>query len=224
MIKNKIKVFDVFGIFGGTFNPIHYGHLNIINKVIKMIRFKQIIFLPNYKPWYRCINIIENIEHRIKMIQLGIKNFNPYVDKNFFKIVFHKHYSIIETLFFYRKKYGFNQSLIFILGSDSLESINKWIEWECILNFCHLFVFPRYKKKYDFNQEIKCWIKKNQIFDINIFYFLPFGKIYLYDKKTLCNISSTEIRNLKIQNQNYYYKIPYSIFCYIRKNELFIKK
>ncbi|WP_367676457.1 adenylyltransferase/cytidyltransferase family protein [Buchnera aphidicola] len=64
---------SIYAIFGGSFDPIHYGHLNIINKIIKEIKLKEIIILPNYKPIYRNKSIT-NIIHRIKMIKYAISN------------------------------------------------------------------------------------------------------------------------------------------------------
>jgi nicotinate-nucleotide adenylyltransferase len=137
-------------IFGGNFDPIHYGHLYSAQNLAKEISIEKIIFLPNKNPPHREKSKTSIID-KLKMIKIAIHGYAlfqiSYLEtkqKNFFYT--------IDTLKKIREKIGYVRPLCFIIGEDNLQYFNLWKDWEKILSYSHLLICPRnHKKKIMFN-------------------------------------------------------------------------
>ncbi|CAL1328990.1 Nicotinate-nucleotide adenylyltransferase [Candidatus Providencia siddallii] len=213
-MKNILHTF-----FGGTFDPIHYGHIRPLENLAKQIGLNKINLLPNNitpnhkKPY-------ANYKQRIEMINLAIKN------RPLFKINLYEKKKItsytIDTLINLRKKIGIKQPIIFIIGEDLLFSINTWKKWDKILNNCHLLVYPRNCYKKINNLKIKNWLFKNLINDNKRLKYFPNGYIFLA-KTPLENISSTEIRQKIFLNKSCDSLTPKTVIQYIKQQNLYQK-
>lgn len=125
------------GVFGGSFNPPHKMHESIASQLIKRGLLDKVIFVPtsNFYPKAGLINDEERYEMLIKMTN----NIDEYVvsDCEFGKLTY-----TYQTLEYFQNKYPNNQ-IYFICGSDNLEQIDTWREWEKILGDYKLIVIPR---------------------------------------------------------------------------------
>nr|BET44619.1 MAG: nicotinate-nucleotide adenylyltransferase [Candidatus Aschnera chinzeii] len=209
----------ITAIFGGTFDPIHYGHLIPIERLAIQIGLKNIILIPNNQPTYR-IPPKTNIMQRLHMINLAIQNHPLFtIDTREIK---HKTFTnTIETLKSFRKEIGWNNSLIYIIGQDSLLSLYTWYKWSKILNFCHLIVCARpgymnIRKHFVINN----WINDHIIYNHNILHKTAYGYIY-FSHTPLLNISSTIIRNYKLNNYNFTSIMPSNVLKYIYKYNIY---
>lgn len=187
--------------FGGTFDPIHCGHLLPIQFVAKKIGLKKIILIPNYVSPKKILPK-SNIKERLHKIKIAIKN-NPLFSLDTREIKLLKPSYTVNTLLSIRKEIGWKKPLIFILGKDSLLSINTWYCWKKILNLCHLLVCnrPGYNTNL-LNQSMKKYLKEHTTNNLKILKNTPFGFIYL-EKTPLINISSSQIRNNKNIKKKY---------------------
>ncbi|HXK00569.1 MAG TPA: nicotinate (nicotinamide) nucleotide adenylyltransferase, partial [Buchnera sp. (in: enterobacteria)] len=179
---------SLYGILGGTFDPIHYGHIIPAKLLAKEITLKNIILLPNYIPLYRKESIT-CIKKRLQMIKIAIK------EESLFEIstleIKQKIFYTIDTLKYIRKKIGYNKPLCFIIGEDNLIFINQWKNWNTLLHFCHLLIFRRniYNKN-KMKPIIKKWIKKNTIKNYHLLHQYSSGLIF-FSNTPYINISST---------------------------------
>ena len=119
------------GILGGTFDPIHNGHLYLAKKVLQKLRLKKIIFIPTYlTPHKRNIKITSAL-HRYRMVKLAVSK-NKRFEVSDIEIRRKGRSYSADTLKLLKKKYGKSAEIFFITGSDSLKDINKWRNLETI--------------------------------------------------------------------------------------------
>lgn len=147
------KNINSIGILGGTFNPIHNGHINILKKAMEQYKnIDSFVLLPNNLPAYKDSFSIVDSKHRINMLKLVAEHMdNVLVSDIEIKRggVTYTYDTLCEI-----KKANPEIEIYFIIGSDSLMSITKWYRYKEVLKLCHLLVARR-EQDYD--------IIKNQI-------------------------------------------------------------
>lgn len=211
---------QAIALYGGTFDPIHYGHLRPVEALCALIGLKKVIWLPNNIPPHRPQPEASS-QQRLDMVRLALQPFPSFlVDTREIKKPAPSY--TIETLKDFRKEIGNKQSLAFIIGQDSLLSINTWFQWEQLLDVCHLLVCARPGYRADFpSARMEAWLKQHQTQQINDIHQLPAGKIFLADTP-LYNISATDIRARHKAGLDCHDLLPQSVEEYIDKHKLYI--
>lgn len=195
------------GILGGTFNPIHIGHLIIAQQCKEQLKLDKIIFIPNGNPPHKSKNIIDKY-HRFKMISLAIED-NKGLDISDIEIKKEEPSYTINTIL-ELKKDNINE-LFFIMGDDSLFNIKSWYKYNNLIEESNFIIFPREKTLdiSNYNQ----FISKELNADITKFNFISFP---------LINISSTLIRNMIEKKNSIKYLVPDKVINYIDSNKLYL--
>ena len=127
------------GLFGGTFNPVHMGHLIITEWIRERFALQKIIFIPAFLPPHKIKKNITDIKHRLAMLTLAIAD-NPYFEISDVEIREEKTAYTIDTLRILSKKY---KDLYFIIGEDSLRDFPTWKNPEEILEIANIVVACR---------------------------------------------------------------------------------
>jgi len=185
------------GIFGGTFNPIHIGHLILAEEFLSRFSLEKIFFVPSGIPPHKKDKFIVDKEHRYKMVLLAISDNENFVVSDFEKNKKELSYTYL-TLRYFKEKY-FNSKIYVLMGLDSLLEIKFWKNWEEILDDSKVVVFFRE----GYNEE-------------NLDPFIKDKVEYIDDFKI--NISSSDIRE-RIKN-----KKPFRYFLHPRVYEYIIHK
>ncbi|MFS1537863.1 MAG: nicotinate-nucleotide adenylyltransferase [Candidatus Phlomobacter fragariae] len=210
---------SIQALFGGTFDPIHYGHLLPVEALAKQVGLQQVILLPNHVQPHRP-QPEATVKQRLAMIKLAIKN-NPLfsIDTREFECTTPSY--TVETLLSFRQQIGRQKPLAFIIGQDSLLSIDSWFDWQQILDLCHLLVCarPGYTTYFP-TSSMQRWLKHHQVHDTEILSHKPYGTIYLADTPLL-NISATEIRQRKRDIKSCKDILPPAVLRYIDKHHLY---
>jgi len=142
----KLKMKKLHVIFGGNFDPIHYGHIYSAEKLAQKLSIKKIILLPNNNPPHRD-QTKTSITDKINMIKLAIRHHSLF-EVSYLETERKHIFFTIDTLKKIRKKIGFVQSLCFIIGEDNFYKFTLWKDWKTILSYSHLLICPRkYAKK-----------------------------------------------------------------------------
>ncbi len=131
----------LYTIFGGNFDPIHYGHIHSAEKLAKEIRLEKIIFLPNNNPPHRDKTKTSIID-KMNMIKLAIHNHCLFQVSDLETKSTHVFFTI-DTLKKIRKKISFTPSLCLIIGEDNFQNFHLWKDWKKILSYSHLLICPR---------------------------------------------------------------------------------
>ncbi|CAI0808307.1 MAG TPA: nicotinate-nucleotide adenylyltransferase [Serratia grimesii] len=206
-------------LFGGTFDPIHYGHLRPVEALAAEVGLSRVTLLPNHVPPHRP-QPEANAQQRLKMVELAIAD-NPLFAVDDRELHRTTPSYTIETLEAIRKERGAQLPLAFIIGQDSLLSLHKWHRWQSLLDTCHLLVLarPGYNDRMD-TQELQQWLEQHQVTDATQLSLKPQGYIYLADTPQL-EISATEIRQRRHQGLNCDDLLPRSVQRYIELQGLY---
>ena len=208
-------------LFGGTFDPIHYGHLRPVEALAKQVGLKKVILLPNHVPPHRP-QPEANPTQRLDMVRLAIQN-NPLFTIDTRELERDTPSYTIDTLTGLRQEMGPEQPLAFIIGQDSLLSINTWNGWEQLLDNCHLLVCSRPGYATTFNDpHMQMWLEKHRTSDPNQLSRTPNGTIFLADTP-LIDISATQIRQSLSDGNLCTELIPDAVIQYIQQQHLYQK-
>ncbi|NRN28891.1 nicotinate-nucleotide adenylyltransferase [Photorhabdus heterorhabditis] len=206
-------------LFGGTFDPIHYGHLHPIETLAHQIGLKRVILLPNHVPPHRP-QPEATAQQRLTMVRLATQD-HPLFTIDTRELERTTPSYTIDTLESFRQELGERQSLAFIIGLDSLLSLHTWHRWPELLNICHLLVCarPGYQTQLSI-AEMQQWLTQHQIYDPALLNSKPNGYIYLADTPLL-RISATDIRQRLQQGLNCDDLLPPLVQKYIDSQELY---
>jgi nicotinate-nucleotide adenylyltransferase len=196
------------GLMGGTFNPIHLGHLLISEYIRTNFPLDKIIFIPSGNPPHKEYDDIVSSQHRLNMVVLATQE-NPYFEVSKNEIERQGKSYTVDTLMEFKDIYP-NDELYFIIGEDSLYNLRNWKDPEklfCIINF---IVIGRN------NLEDKNMLTK--ISELNVKY----GATIHYIDGPIIQISSTDIRNNIKNFQSIKYLVPETVEKYIIDNKLYL--
>jgi len=129
------------GILGGTFDPIHVGHLVVAEEARVKLGLSEVLFLPAGQPWLKVDRIVTPAIHRVDMVRLAIAG-NPYFKLCTLEVKCDGPSYSIDTITALRSQLG-AQSFFFILGNDSLAGFHLWKEPAKLVQMCRLVVVPR---------------------------------------------------------------------------------
>ena len=211
-----------WGLFGGTFDPIHIGHLRCAVEVQEIFDLNRIIFTPAARPPHKLTGEITQFYHREQMIRLAIEGNPTFSFSDAENERAGTSYSV-ETVEFILKKYLPNLELFFILGQDAFHAVQTWKEWEKLLVLCHFVVMtrPGYENRgleailpVEFARQFRFDPAKNG-------YDGPTGYTIFFREVTFLDISSSNIRRLVKQGRSIAYLVPDVVRSYILKNGLY---
>ncbi|EEU12792.1 nicotinate (nicotinamide) nucleotide adenylyltransferase [Anaerococcus vaginalis] len=194
------------GLFGGTFDPIHIGHMILMENVINNLDLDKIYVLPNSNPPHKLENKKTALNLRLKMVNEAIKD-NPKLEINDYDYRDNEIHYTFDTINYFKKSYP-DDEIFFIMGEDSFLDIEKWKNYKEILKE-NLIIFKRYS-----NKNFSLISKINQVRKYN-------KNIYLIDNIAL-DISSTLIRNLVKENKSIRYLVNDEVINIIKEEKLYV--
>lgn len=199
------------GIMGGTFDPIHIGHLLLGEFAYEDFGLDEIWFLPNGNPPHKKAEDIKDaLRHRIEMVRRAIQNI-PY-----FKICLHEANESLHS-YTYKTMQELNElysedDFYFILGADSLFTIEHWRYFEEIFPTCTILAAMRDDKDIE-----------DMRMQINYLKQIYGAKIQLL-QAPLLEISSTVIRKRAAKGLSVHFMVPDAVDEYIKENRLYVTK
>ncbi|MGC8554414.1 MAG: nicotinate-nucleotide adenylyltransferase [Candidatus Acidulodesulfobacterium sp.] len=213
------------GIFGGTFNPIHYGHLRAAEEIAEKF-LDEVIFVPTNITSNKSIDAEAEAhpQKRLEMIRIAIKDEQKFKTSDIEIKRGGFSYSY-DTIVEFKKKYK-NDDLYFIVGADAFAGLKNWKNAETILKTIDFIVAGR--PKYGFKNLVKLIdflpdnLKKNAEADLKEGKIVIDGKraVYFFNTTKL-DISSTVIRNNFKNNISNLFLLPNGIINYIINNKLY---
>ncbi len=184
------------GILGGTFNPVHLGHLILAEEVREKLGLDKVVFVPAYLPPHKDNSDIVTALHRFRMVRLAIRG-NRYFSASDTEIKREGRSFTIDTLREFKKAYP-REELYFITGSDLLKYLDEWKDLSEIIRMVKFVVATRPG--------------------------YPLEKIPSYISTVAIravDISAFEIRSCIREGKSFRYLVPEAVFEYITKKGLY---
>ncbi|MCX8957119.1 nicotinate-nucleotide adenylyltransferase [Erwinia psidii] len=179
-------------LFGGTFDPVHYGHLHPVRALAEQTGLQKITLMPNNIPPHRPQPEASPAQ-RVTMLELAIAG-DPLFDIDLREMQRTTPSYTVETLAALRKERGKYQPLGFIIGQDSLLNLHQWYCWQELPDYCHLLVLkrPGYPETMQ-TPALEEWLQAHRTEDISRLHHSPSGCVFLAET-SLLPVSATEIR------------------------------
>ena len=195
------------GILGGTFDPIHNGHLAIAEEARTFLNLTEVLFLPAGQPWMKSAQPISAAVHRVEMIRLAIEGM-PYAKISTIEIE-HKGPSYsVNTVAKLKAQSDEASDLYFVIGWDSLAQLPRWKEPSKLIEMCFLVAAPRPGYVPPDMKALEA-----EIPDLS-------KRVILMNKPKI-DISATDIRNRVAQGLSIKRLVPEKVAAYIREKGLY---
>jgi len=201
------------GILGGTFDPIHFGHIRMGIELYQNLKLDEIKFIPSYIPVHKTTSTTAP-HHRLEMVKLAIDKIKGLTVDDCEINRQGKSYSI-DTLEDLKLKHG-DTTLCLIIGIDAFLDFTSWHRYKDILKLANLIVVNRPGYKIPNEGEIADLLKDNT----NSPHEKSFGTITLCTTPNL-EISATKIRKQIANNLNPRFLLPDSVLNYIKENDIY---
>ena len=130
------------GVLGGTFDPIHKGHLAVAEEVRLRLNLDEVLFIPVGRPWRKAGSPILPAGHRVEMVRLAIAG-RPSFNLSTIEVDREGPSYTIDTLEELQSGPGSGDEILFIVGWDSLTDLPNWMAPERIIRLCQLVAVPR---------------------------------------------------------------------------------
>jgi len=197
------------GILGGTFDPIHNGHLAVAAEVLESLGLNEVLFVPTGKPWQKAGRVITDAVHRLQMVTLAIAG-EPQFRLSDMEVERPGSTYTVDTLQQLKKQYDAGTELYFILGWDALLGAPYWKEPGKIIDLCRVVAVPR------------PGINPPNPAALDGLISGLAGRLVMLDSPRI-DISSSDIRRRVASSLPWEHLVPATVAEYIKENRLYLK-
>ncbi|HBR02258.1 MAG TPA: nicotinate-nucleotide adenylyltransferase [Ruminiclostridium sp.] len=198
----------MIGLMGGTFNPIHYGHLLMCDTIREEFKIEKIIFMPAKNPPHKDLTEVVNAGDRFEMVRLAIKD-NPHFEVSDIEMKRPGASYTVDTLRALAGIYGPDKKPGLIIGADSLLQIKAWKSYQEILSLAVMIVASR--PDTDEERLAKTIDELEQFYHAQV----------LKSSSRAMDYSSTEIRERVHRGLSIKYRVPPGVEAYIYEKGLY---
>ena len=190
------------GILGGTFDPVHVGHLIIAEEALSRLALDQVLFIPAGQPWLKADQALSGAEHRLKMGELAIAS-NPRLAVSRIEVDRPGPTYTVDTLEQLKRDLEEDVQLYFILGLDTLEQFHRWEQPERIIELCELAIASR------------PGFQNSRILDEQLGRYPKLGSKVNFMAAPVMDISGSSIRLRASEGRSIKYRVPEAVERYI---------
>ena len=183
------------GLFFGSFNPIHIGHLILANYILENSDMDELWFVVSPQNPFKDKKSLLTDHNRLDMVQLAVKNY-PKMRASNVEFSLPKPSYTIDTLTYLKEKYP-NYSFALIMGEDNLDSLPKWKNAEKLMSYYQIIVYPR---TFEGEKKDSEYLQHENISMVNA---------------PIIELSATEIRNMIKESKNVRPMLPPEVFEYL---------
>lgn len=206
------------GILGGTFNPVHYGHLRSALELVERLQLHQLRLMPCAEPPHREAPSC-SAAHRAAMVKLAVAG-EPRLACDARELQRSGKSYTIDSLQELREELGAGQSLCLVMGCDAVLGITRWHRWQELLDWAHIVVIARPGWNLPGSGVVADWLGNHRLESSQALQQRSAGGIIIEELRPLA-ISSTEIRGLMQEGQSARYLLPEPVLDYIQMHSLY---
>ena len=204
----------MIGLFGGTFDPVHYGHLRSALEVKEIFGLTEVRLIPSAQPPHREQPAATALM-RLHMLELAIKN-QPGLMIDTRELNRHGASYMVDTLKSLRQEIK-DEPLLLFIGTDAFNQLKTWHQWQHLFDFAHIVIMTRPGFEI---QNLDEFFKARMAVEITELAHNEAGKLY-FQQVTQLDISATAIRNMIAEQQNPGFLLPDTVIAYIRQHRLY---
>jgi len=206
------------GVFGGTFNPVHYGHLRSALELAERLQLEQLRLMPCAVPPHREAPACD-ARHRLAMLELAVAG-EPVLACDDRELRRGGKSYTIDSLIDLRRELGPTGSLCLVMGCDAVLALPTWHRWEELLDWAHVAVIARPGWELPDSGPVARWLHGHRFTDPATLRQRPGGGVVVAELRPLA-ISSTEIRALLARGASPRFLLPDAVLEYIRVHDLY---
>ncbi len=206
------------GLFGGTFDPVHLGHLQLAERAFVKCALDKVLFIPTASPPHKKQKGITDFSHRVRMVQLALKNNDNFRVTSLEEYLPDPNFTI-NTLKYLKRKLPGDEELFFLTGVDAFLEIETWKNHLEVLSSIHFIVLQR--AGYD-SDSLHCFVRHLGYFpENNHWKNAQSGKMVYFLEDKVIDISSSVVK-YKIENSlSLEGFLTDDVIHYIQKNNLY---
>ncbi len=208
------------GLLGGTFNPIHNGHLCMAQDLAEALNLDEVRFIPSANPPHKAVPAV-SAEHRAKMVQLAIQG-NPLFKLDTRELERTGASYTIDTLISLQEELGGTAALCLMMGSDAFTYLNTWHRWQALIDYCHIILVqrPTSNTQPKLAEELSVLLHDHYTENVSDLSSESAGYIHM-QKITALDISATNIREQLKAGHSPRYLMPDAVLKYIENHDLY---
>jgi nicotinate-nucleotide adenylyltransferase len=207
------------GLLGGTFNPVHYGHLRMAQELAEMLELSEVRFIPAAIPPLKT-SPAASAEHRAHMVRLAIED-NPLFQLDKRELTRKGPSYTIDTLISLREELGPEPRLVLFMGTDAFRQLDKWHRWQELLNYCHIALVQRpHAIREALSKTLEAYLAAHYAEQNHELQDASSGYITM-QPMTALDISSTAIRQRIQQGLSLRYLMPKNVIDYLQQHALY---
>ncbi len=206
------------GVFGGTFNPVHYGHLRSALELCERLDLDHVRLMPCAQPPHRTAPDC-SAEQRAEMVELAVRD-EPRLRCDRRELAREGVSYTVLSLEELRNELGEGHSLVLVMGCDALLHIDTWFRWQALLELAHIVVIARPGWHFPTRGTVARWLEEHRSTDRTVLRHQHQGTILVEELRPLA-ISSTEIRDLLQAGRSPRYLLPGPVLDYIETGQLY---
>ena len=207
------------GILGGSFDPVHFGHLRLALESIDAAGLEQVVLMPLYTPTHR-EGLVASADQRYHMLKLATENV-PQLMVSDIELKRKQPSYTIDTISELRQQYP-RQSICIIMGMDAFQYLDTWKDWKQLIELCHIIVAERSgADSFIQKPELVEIFKSRLVSHADDIHSSSSGKIMKINIPAL-DISSSRIRKLLSLNQAIDFLVPERVKNYLLEEKIYI--
>jgi nicotinate-nucleotide adenylyltransferase len=213
-------VLKLIGLLGGTFNPIHFGHLRMAQGLADALSFSEVRFIPSANPPHKAAPSV-SAQHRAAMVQLAISD-NPLFKLDTRELDRSGASYTIDTLISLQEELGGTSALCLMMGSDAFTHLNTWHRWQALIDYCHIILVqrPTSAAQPQLAEELSALLHDHYTENISDLTKENVGYIHM-QQITAHDISATNIREKLAAGSSAKYLVPEAVLAYIQQQQLY---
>jgi nicotinate-nucleotide adenylyltransferase len=198
-------------LYGGSFNPIHHGHLIVARSVTEQLRVDRLVVLPSARPPHKSAGALLDADHRVAMVRLAIEG-EPHFELSDYDLTRPGPSYTIDTVAHFREEFGLDVSLYWMIGVDSLNDLTTWYRVRALVDACRIITALRPGWEEIDWEQLRTRLSEDQIADL---------KAGLLSTPRV-EISSTDIRRRVREGRSIRYLVPDRVREYIEEHKLYL--
>lgn len=211
----------LLAMFGGTFDPVHFGHLRAAVEALEGLGLERVSLLPAGTPPHRGATDAAASD-RLAMLKLAVQD-SPDLPIDEREVRREGYSWMVDTLSELREEIGPRQPLALLLGQDAFNQLDSWKEWRRLFDLTHFVILRRPDSRHDYSAPLQEQIEPRQVSQPDALRQQP-GGLVLTLPVTQLAISSTDIRERLQQGKSCRFLLPDTVIDYIRNTGLYAVK